>query len=135
MVTMDTDTDTSPRLTIGDVAARSGVPATTLRYYDKVGLLRPTAREGGQRRYDDRAVEKLAVIGTCQAAGFSLDEIALLYDDRTTGRERSKAMARAKLAELDAQVERLHRARAIIEWGLTCSCPTLDDCTCGVHPR
>jgi hypothetical protein len=47
----------------------------------------------------------------------------------------SKAMARAKLAELDAQVERLHRARTIIEWGLTCTCPTLDDCTCGVHLR
>ncbi|WP_436796394.1 MerR family transcriptional regulator [Actinospongicola halichondriae] len=121
-------------LTIGALAERSGVPATTLRYYDKIGLLPPTALQGGQRRYDERAEAKLTVIATCRAAGFTLEEIGLLYDDRSPGREPSKAMARHKVADIDRQIDQLHRARAIIEWGLRCTCPALDDCTCGVHP-
>ncbi|MDE0802109.1 MAG: MerR family transcriptional regulator [Acidimicrobiales bacterium] len=118
----------------GQLAGDVGVPATTLRYYDKIGLLPPTALQGGQRRYDARAADKVRVIATCQAAGFSLDEIALLYQDRSPGRERSKQLARRKLVEIDAQVERLAHARAVIEWGLRCTCPVLDDCTCGIHP-
>lgn len=120
--------------TIGQVADVTGVPATTLRYYDKIGLLPPTAHQGAQRRYDHRAVDKLAVIATCQSAGFSLDEIALLYQDRSPGREPSKELARRKLREIDEQVRRLAEARAVIEWGLQCTCAALDDCTCGIHP-
>ena len=49
-------------LTIGEVAARAGVRTSTLRYYEDEGLLRPVTRVGGQRRYDERAVEALTVI-------------------------------------------------------------------------
>lgn len=122
------------RLSIGEVAHRSGVAATTLRYYERIGLLAPPARIGGQRRYDEAVLARLEVIGLCKTAGFALEEIALLFADDAPGRPASKALARAKLAEIDAQLESLSRARAVIEWGMRCTCPSVDSCTCGIHP-
>ncbi|OBI04074.1 MerR family transcriptional regulator [Mycolicibacter nonchromogenicus] len=124
----------SGRLSIGEVAHRSGVAATTLRYYERIGLLAPPARIGGQRRYDEAVLARLEVIGLCKTAGFALEEIALLFADDAPGRPASKALARAKLAEIDAQLESLSRARAVIEWGMRCTCPSVDSCTCGIHP-
>ncbi|ORA83586.1 MerR family transcriptional regulator [Mycolicibacter kumamotonensis] len=124
----------SDRLTIGEVARRSGVAATTLRYYEQVGLVAPPARVGGQRRYDDSVLARLEIIGLCKSAGFALDEIRLLFADDVPGRPASRALAQAKLAEIDAQLESLSRARAVIEWGMRCTCPSIDACTCGIHP-
>lgn len=124
----------SGRLTIGEVAHRSGITATTLRYYEQIGLLAPPARVGGQRRYDDAVLARLEVIALCKSAGFALDEIALLFADDAPGRPASRSLARSKLAEIDAQVEALSRARAVIEWGMRCTCPSIDACTCGIHP-
>jgi hypothetical protein len=50
------------------------------------------------------------------------------------GRPASRALAEAKLAEIDARLESLARARAVIEWGMRCTCPSIDACTCGIHP-
>ncbi|WP_409426204.1 MerR family transcriptional regulator [Mycobacterium sp. SMC-11] len=124
----------SGRLTIGEVADRSGVAATTLRYYERIGLLVSPDRVGGQRRYDDAVLARLEVIGLCKAAGFALGEIQLLFADDAPGRPASYALAQAKLAEIDAQLESLSRARAVIEWGMRCTCPSIDACTCGIHP-
>ena len=120
-------------LSIGEVSARTEVPATTLRYYEQIGLVVPAAREGGRRRYAEAALARLEVIGLCKAAGFSLDEIALLYADDEPGRPASRALAEAKLADVDARIAELQRARAILEWGMTCTCPSIDTCTCGIH--
>lgn len=119
---------------IGEVSRRSGVPASTLRYYEELGLLRPSERVGGRRRYDDSAVTRLEVIGLCKAAGFTLDEIRTLLADESPGRPAGRALGRSKLAAIDAQIATLTRARAIIEWGMQCTCPSIDACTCGVHP-
>ncbi|WP_036458269.1 MerR family transcriptional regulator [Mycobacterium sp. UM_WGJ] len=121
-------------LTIGEVANRSGVAASTLRYYERIGLLAAPYRVGGQRRYDAAALARLDVIGLCKAAGFTLEEIQLLFADDAPGRPASTALARAKLAEIDARLESLRRARAVIEWGMRCTCPSIDACTCGIHP-
>lgn len=124
----------SDSLTIGEVARRSGVAATTLRYYEQVGLLTAPRRVGGQRRYDAAVLARLEIIGLCKSAGFALDEIALLFGDDAPGRPASHALAQAKLAEIDAQLESLARAREVIEWGMRCTCPSIDACSCGVHP-
>jgi DNA-binding transcriptional MerR regulator len=124
----------SGRLTIGGVARRSGVTATTLRYYERIGLVTPPGRVGGQRRYDDAVLARLEIIGLCKSAGFALDEILLLFADDLPGRPASRALAQAKLAEIDAQLESLSRARAVIEWGMRCTCPSIDACSCGIHP-
>lgn len=120
-------------LTIGEVARRSGVPASTLRYYDEVGVLPAPVRRGGQRRYDPAALGRLEVVRLCKAASFTLDEIHVLLADDAPGRPDSRALAEAKLAEIDAQVATLARAREIVEWGLRCTCPSLDACTCGAQ--
>ena len=121
------------RLTIGEVAAQAGVAATTLRYYERIGLVPAPARLRGQRRYDDAVLARLEVIRLCKSAGFALDEIEALFADDAPGRPASRALAEAKLAEIDAQMASLARARAVIEWGMRCTCPSIDACTCGIH--
>lgn len=121
-------------LTIGEVARRAAVAATTLRFYEKVGLIAPTERVGGRRRYDDAVLARLEVIRLCKSAGFTLDEIQTLYADEAPGRPASRALVEAKLAEIDARMTELARAREILEWGMRCTCPSIDACTCGIHP-
>lgn len=121
-------------MTIGEVSRRSGVAATTLRYYEQIGLLAPPARTGGQRRYDAAVLTRLEVIGLCKSAGFTLDEIEVLFADDVPGRPASRALGQAKLAEIDTKLESLSRAHAVIEWGMRCTCPSIDACTCGIHP-
>ena len=121
-------------LTIGRVADETGIAATTLRYYEQIGLVPVPVRVGGQRRYDDSVLARLEVIGLCKAAGFTLDEIQVLFAEDAPGRPASRALAEAKLTEIDARMESLARARAVIEWGMRCTCPSIDACTCGIHP-
>ena len=72
-------------LTIGHVAEETGVAATTLRYYEQIGLVPVPARVGGQRRYDESVLARLEVIGLCKSAGFALDEIQVLFADAPPG--------------------------------------------------
>ncbi|MEE3063081.1 MAG: MerR family transcriptional regulator [Actinomycetota bacterium] len=125
---------TSRSLTIGEVARATGVAATTLRYYEQIGLLPSPARLSGRRRYDDSVLARLEVIRLCKSAGFALEEIQLLFADDAPGRPASRALAAAKLAQIDDQMASLARARAVIEWGMSCTCPSIDACTCGIHP-
>jgi DNA-binding transcriptional MerR regulator len=111
----------------------SGVAATTLRYYEQIGVVPAAARVGGQRRYDGWVFARLEVIRLCKSAGFVLEEIQLLFADDAPGRPATRALGEAKLAEIDARMASLARARAIIEWGMRCTCPSIDACTCGVH--
>ena len=111
-------------LTIGELARQADVAATTLRYYEQIG---------GKRRYDDSILARLEVIRLCKAAGFALDEIQMLFADDEPGRPATRALAETKLAEIDARIAELLRAREIIDWGMRCTCPSIDDCTCGIH--
>lgn len=120
-------------LTIGEVSHRTGVAQTTLRYYEKVGLLPAPDRVGGRRRYRESVVIRLEVIRACKAAGFTLDEMSALMGDAEPGKPVARALAEAKLREIDAQMASLVRARQIIEWGMRCECPSIDECTCGIH--
>jgi MerR family redox-sensitive transcriptional activator SoxR len=118
-------------LSIGDVAARSGVAATTLRFYEDQGLLTSPVRVGGRRRYEDGVLVRLDVIGLCKAAGFSLEEIRVLLADDAPGRAASRSLAEAKLAEIDAQMATLARAKEIIQCAMECPCPSVEACSCG----
>jgi DNA-binding transcriptional MerR regulator/catechol 2,3-dioxygenase-like lactoylglutathione lyase family enzyme len=119
-------------LSIGEAAARIGVPASTLRYYEKAGLLPPPRRSAsGQRRFGEREIQIVEVLRFAQQAGFSLDEIRALfhdYDGAATLGERWHAMALAKLEELAALERRIGQMKAAIEQGLRCGCLRLEDC-------
>lgn len=116
-------------LPIGEASAATGVPASTLRYYDDRGLVPATARVAGQRRYDDGALRRLRIVAVCQRAGFSLDEIDQLLD----GRGDWRALATAKLADIDRRMDELRDARRLVEGALGCDCAHLEACDDTAH--
>jgi MerR family redox-sensitive transcriptional activator SoxR len=118
-------------LTIGELATRAGIQPSTVRYYERRGLIEPPDREGGWRRYDHSALTVLAVIELSKEAGFSLNEIGELlngFEPTTPPSKRWAALAEAKLEELDAMAERIDRMRALLRRGLECGCLTVEDC-------
>ena len=120
----------SELLTIGEVAARVGVRASALRYYEEAGLLAPAARVSGRRRYDAAAVERLLVIRFAQALGFSLAEIRrLLTDPRgRTQKLRWRELVDAKLDELEATASRVAAMKSILARSRDCDCVDLEHC-------
>lgn len=116
---------TPPLLSIGQLAERTGVPTSALRYYDELGLVRPAARAAGRRRYAESAVRDVGVILFFREIGFSLAEI----DGLMTGEPRCRQeMIDHKLAELAAQQHRIEVARAALEHGQ--QCPASDPLKC-----
>lgn len=119
-------------LSIGEVARRTGVRTSALRYYEDAGVLPPPARISGRRYYDTAAIRRIEVLRFAQQAGFTLQEIKALFhgfsaDIPLSGRWRT--MARAKLAELDLFATRIRRMRRALELGLKCGCVRLEDCS------
>jgi DNA-binding transcriptional MerR regulator len=114
-------------MSIGEVAARTGIPASTLRYYEDVGLLPPPDRINGQRRYDESIVRLLAVIQVAKQANFSLGEIRELLG-ASSASDGWQVLAERKIAEADAMIARANQIKQIIRVGLDCTCTDLDDC-------
>lgn len=116
---VDLDVDSDDRLlTIGDVARRAGVPTSTVRYYERRGLLPPDGRRSGQRRYRTESLRRLVFIGVLQDAGLSLDDITGILGAATVAEW--KAIGRRRADALDAEIERLERARAYLQGALLC---------------
>ena len=105
-------------LSIGEVARRAGVATSTVRFYERRGLLTADARRSGQRRYQDESLRRLVFIGMLQDAGLSLDDIAGVLDAAHV--TDWKAIARRRLAVLDAEITRLQQARDYLEGALLC---------------
>jgi MerR family redox-sensitive transcriptional activator SoxR len=119
-------------LTIGRVAEAAGLRPSALRYYESVGLLRPPRRVGGRRRYDPGVLEDLAFIRTAQGAGFTIREIRALVEGVEEGlapSARWRELARAKLPEIDALIERAREMKSVLEAGLRCGCQSLGECS------
>jgi DNA-binding transcriptional MerR regulator len=112
---------------IGEVARRTGLPPSTLRYYEDAGLVTSTGRTGLRRQYDRDALERLAVIRLCRDAGFTIRETGALLD--TGGGPAWRAIARRKLDDVRAQLAHLEAAATRLEHALTCPSPTLLECS------
>ncbi|MDX1648551.1 MAG: MerR family transcriptional regulator [Myxococcota bacterium] len=118
-------------LRIGQVAARSGIAASAIRYYEREGLLPPPARRGGQRVYPESVLDRLALIDLAKRAGFTVAEMRRLlagFARRTPPGERWRTLTRSKLAELDARIEEAQRMKRVLATVMRCRCPTLEDC-------
>jgi MerR family redox-sensitive transcriptional activator SoxR len=118
-------------LTIGEVARATGRTASSIRYYERIGLIPAPARAGGQRRYPAAVLRTLAVIDTAQRAGLSLEEIRLLLaasPGDAAAIERLRQVATRKLPEVRALIERAELVRSWLEAAAECACPSLDDC-------
>jgi DNA-binding transcriptional MerR regulator len=91
---------------IAEVARRSGVPASALRFYEGKGLIASVGRQGLRRRFEPGVLDQLALIALGQAAGFSLDEIRSMFSPQRKPAIDRRALA-AKADELDATIRRL----------------------------
>jgi DNA-binding transcriptional MerR regulator len=83
-------------LTIGELSAESGVPASTIRYWERVGAMPMPVRVSGQRRYHSDAVHQLAVLRLAQACGFRLDEMRHLMQGFRSGGPGVSSLARPR---------------------------------------
>jgi len=112
-------------LDIGEVVKRSGVPASTLRYYEQLGLLQALGRRGLRRQYDERVLERLALIGLGQAAGLSLQQIgaSLPSQHGRISLDREALLAQADV--LQRQITWLQRVRRQLQ--RAAACPLAED--------
>jgi MerR family redox-sensitive transcriptional activator SoxR len=121
----------SDAMTIGQVADEAGLAPSTLRYWESVGILPPARRVNGRRRYDERVFQRLAIIRVAQEAGFNVSEIRTLlrgFSREMAPSARWKALATAKLEEVDAIIARAEAMRRVLLEGLDCDCLRLADC-------
>lgn len=112
---------------IGEVVRRSGVPASTLRYYEERGLITCVRRQGLARVFSVAVLEQLALIAVCRTAGFSLDEILLMFapDGRPSP---NREMLAAKADELDETIRKLALMRDDLRHAAACRAPTHMEC-------
>ena len=122
----------STRLTVGEVAARSGFAASALRYYEREGLLSPTRTDGNQRRYDRSVLRVLAFVAAARHVGLTLEEIrdalATLPTGRTPTREDWDRISRGWRDRLDAEIAALTALRDGLDSCIGCGCLSLDRC-------
>jgi DNA-binding transcriptional MerR regulator len=114
-------------LDITEVAQRSGVPPSTLRFYEEKGLIRSVGRRGLRRVFDTAVLERLGLIAMGRASGFSLEEIALMF--APDGRPRiNRQMLAAKAEELDSTIRQLSAMRDGLRHAAACPAPRHMDC-------
>ncbi len=123
---------TDRELTIGQVADRSGVATSTLRFYEEVGLIASERNAGGHRRYRTHVLRRVAFIRTAQLVGLSLDAIAAglasLPDQRTPTARDWERLARSWQPQLDERIAVLTRLRDQLGACIGCGCLSLDSC-------
>jgi DNA-binding transcriptional MerR regulator len=112
---------------IAEVARRSGVPASTLRFYEEKGLIVSVGRKGLRRQFESSVFERLALIALARAAGFSLDEITGVFS--ADGRPRiNRALLSTKADEIDRTIVRLRAMRNGLRHAAVCRAPSHFEC-------
>lgn len=119
-------------LSIGEIAKRTGLRTSALRYYEDAGLLPSPDRVAGRRVYNPDVIRRIGVLRFAQEAGFTLREIKTLihgFEAKTPLSTRWRAMAQKKVTELDDLAERIQRMRRALALSLKCGCVRIEDCT------
>lgn len=114
-------------LSIGEVAHRTGLRTSAIRYYEKIGLLPRAPRIGRQRRYDLQILERLAIVRFAQYVGLRLSEIRWLLND-VPGRpppERWRRLAGERLMQVDRLITEAQAIRELLQMTLDHKCPRL----------
>ena len=119
-------------LTIGELAERSGVATSALRYYEAQGLIESERTSGNQRRFLRATLRRVAFIRSAQRVGLTLDEISDALATLPEGRTPTKAdwarLSQGWRPRLDAQIERLERLRDKLDGCIGCGCLSLRTC-------
>ena len=119
-------------LTIGEVAQRSGVAASALRFYERRGLIAAARTDGNQRRYDRSVLRRIAFVQAGRAAGITLAEIGTALDGlpthRTPSRRDWERLSKRWRDDLDARIETLQALRDRLSTCIGCGCLSIDRC-------
>lgn len=118
-------------LMIGDVARRAGFATSAIRYYENAGLLPKARKVSGKRRYDAEILGRVAMIRVAREAGFSIAETKAFLTGFTSGTKPSarwQALASRKLVQIDDEIARAQRMKALLQSSFRCGCPEIDDC-------
>jgi MerR family transcriptional regulator, redox-sensitive transcriptional activator SoxR len=119
-------------LSIGEVAERSGVAPSALRFYERRGLIASTRTDGNQRRYDRAVLRRIALLQAGRAAGISLveirDALAGLPTSRTPSRADWERLSNRWRDDLDARIETLQALRERLTTCIGCGCLSIDKC-------
>jgi MerR family redox-sensitive transcriptional activator SoxR len=116
-----------PGMSIGEVARKMGLRSSAIRYYERLGLIPKAPRVSGRRLYDDRVLERLAMVRFAQHVGFTIAEIKVLLGG-VPGRpptERWRKLAAEKVAQVDQFVARARSIRGLLSETLDHQCPKL----------
>jgi MerR family redox-sensitive transcriptional activator SoxR len=116
-------------LSIGEVARRAGLRPSAIRYYEKLGLIPRPPRTSGRRQYDERVLERLAMVRFAKHVGFSIRETKVLFDG-VEGRpptERWKRLAREKARQVDTFIANAGLVLKMLQETLEHRCPMLVD--------
>lgn len=120
-------------LTIGEMAERSGVATSALRYYETQGLIAATRTTGNQRRYERTTLRRVAFVRSAQRVGLSLEEItaalAALPDGRTPTRADWTRLSQSWRGRINDQIDRLERLRDRLDSCIGCGCLSMNRCT------
>ncbi|AOB27245.1 MerR family transcriptional regulator [Bordetella bronchiseptica] len=122
-----TSSQQGSRMDIAEVSRLTGVPASTLRYYEKVGLVAPVSPPGARRRYAPAVLEQLALVALGQAGGLSLDEIRAMLSPQGTPRVNRQVLL-AKADEIDATVKQLQAMSRGLRHAAACPAPSHAQC-------
>jgi MerR family redox-sensitive transcriptional activator SoxR len=123
---------TDDTLSIGEVAARSGIAPSALRFYESEGLVHTSRSDGGQRRYERDVLRRVAFIRVAQRVGLTLDEVrdalAALPDERTPTARDWARLSRTWRPRLDEQIAMLISLRDQLTSCIGCGCLSLRAC-------
>lgn len=124
---------TNEQYTISQLAKSAGIPTTTMRYYERIGLVEPEDRsQGNYRLYSDESLNKVRFIRAAQATGFTLDDVkALLLDDAgaTPKCGSVQGLIEDRLADIQERLKDLHHVRRVLKSALEkCQKQKKSDC-------
>jgi DNA-binding transcriptional MerR regulator len=119
------------KMKIGELAGRTGLNASAIRYYERMGLLAPPYRTGGQRRYPPEAIHRVLLIRFAGEMGFTLGEVKIflggLRDNSPVG-PRWRKLAAHKIKEAERSIDRSRRLKSLFAHLLRCRCASLAVC-------
>jgi len=116
---------------IGDLASRTGVNPSAIRYYEKVNLIPAPYRANGQRRYTDAALYRVLLIRFARDMDFSLEEIRIFLsglNDKAPVGKRWKTLAHSKIRQVNETMARAQQLKSLLEHLLRCRCASLREC-------
>lgn len=115
---------------IGSIVQDLGIPASILRYYETVGLIKPVARVGSSRHYDESDITQLKFIQLAKSVGFSIEEIKVCIGV-LSGEKKDEGcnnLIQSKLKELEANMKKMEIMRNALKSMSDCSCTSIESC-------